>query len=251
MYLRRISGCVYEERIPMIQEYYFTGLCIISVVFGILAFFLQIGYYQLAPVFKTLKLPPQLLRERISEDPDLNQYEIWIIPSESESGLSGYSYGVFGNGFILLEENTLDRFDNSEIFAIIYHEIGHHMNKDLLKSAGWVGILAAGSIFSYGLGLKIAARLDIGLIIGTFFFACYLYVWMVSSASVHSRPAEYCADKIAYDKMKSGESMKSVLSTIDRHDGHPKSLSDLPIYFRYVERYPTNQERINKINEYD
>jgi STE24 endopeptidase len=220
----------------------------------------QLLMFVLAPVLilplfnKFTPLPEGSLRDRLLKLADQTRFRarsIQIMDGSKRSRHSNAFFTGFG-GFrkIVLFDTLIQQLAETELAAVLAHEIGHfkkkHIPKTLVASAlgslaalYLVSLLAKQEWFYHGFGFEagsiVPALLLFGLLSGvvTFWFSPVAHWW--------SRRYEYQADAYAAEVMAEPESLIGALRKLNE-----KNLSNLmphPLYSRFYYSHPTLLER--------
>jgi STE24 endopeptidase len=207
------------------------------------------------PLFnKFTPLPEGSLRERLLQLAQRTRFRarsIQVMDGSKRSRHSNAFFTGFG-GFrkIVLFDTLIDQLAESELEAVLAHEIGHykkkHIPKMLVMSAaaslvgfGLVSLLARQEWFYRSFGFEpgsiVPALLLFGLLSGviTFWFSPLAHWW--------SRRYEYQADAFAANLMNEPRSLITALRKLNE-----KNLSNLtphPLYSGFYYSHPTLLER--------
>jgi STE24 endopeptidase len=220
----------------------------------------QAALFLLAPVVilpwfnKFTPLPPGPLRERLLDLARRTRFEARSIQVMDGSKRSRHSNAFF-TGFgrfrkIVLFDTLVEQLSESELAAVLAHEIGHAKRGHVLKMmavslvsllAGCYGLawLVKATWFYEGFGFQpgqlSAAFLLFGLLAGTVTF------WLTPLGSLWSRRYEYQADAYAAGVMGEASSLIGALRKLSE-----KNLSNLmphPLFSAFYYSHPTLLER--------
>ena len=207
------------------------------------------------PLFnKFTPLPEGGLRERLFELAQRTQFRARSIQLMDGSKRSGHSNAFF-TGFgrfrrIVLFDTLVQQLTESELEAVLAHEIGHYKKKHIPKMlafsavsllAGFylIAVLARQEWFYRAFGFEpgniVPALLLFGLLAGTVTF------WLSPLLHWWSRRHEYEADAFAARVMSGAQSLIGALRKLNE-----KNLSNLtphPLYSGFYYSHPTLLER--------
>lgn len=231
-------------------------------VFGLFQMLMIVLYPTLImPLFnKFAPLKEGTLRDRLLRLADRSHFRatsIQVMDGSKRSGHSNAFFTGFG-GFrrIVLFDTLIEQLSESELEAVLAHEIGHykkkHVRRMLILSLGMVlmgfyviNVLAQSDWFLAGFGFTdfsmAAVFLLVGLLGGTVTF------WLSPIINVLSRKHEYEADAYAVGVTESGTSMVGALRKLTE-----KNLGNLtphPLYSGFYYSHPTYLERAAAISE--
>lgn len=230
-------------------------------IFGLFQMLMIVLYPTLImPLFnKFTPLKEGSLRDRLLGLADRTQFRatgIQVMDGSKRSGHSNAFFTGFG-GFrrIVLFDTLIEQLSESELEAVLAHEIGHykkkHVRRMLTLSLGMVligffviNLLAQSDWFLAGFGFTdfsmAAVFLLVGLLGGTVTF------WLSPIINVLSRKHEYEADAYAVGVTEGGESMVGALRKLTE-----KNLGNLtphPLYSGFYYSHPTFLERTGAIS---
>ena len=229
----------------------------ISVMLIMNLFYSQI----IVPLFnKQTPLPEGELRNEIEKFAQKAGFEItniYVIDgSKRSTKANAYFSGMGKKKRIVLFDTLIDELSNSEIVAVLAHEIGHYKKRHTLKNFILAGVTLLLQLFILSLTLTSTTMAEaMGVAQPAFalslisFGILYTPVDMVTSLFMNSvsRRAEYQADKFAAD-YGLGEELISGLKKIS-----VKSLSNLTpdkLYVKFHYSHPTLLQRIQAIKKY-
>ena len=231
---------------------------------ALLAF--QLVMMVLAPVLilplfnKFSPLPDGSLRERLvklAERTDFRARSIQVMDGSKRSRHSNAFFTGFGRfRKIVLFDTLIAQLAETELEAVLAHEIGHYKKKHIIKMlagtavASLAGFYAVSWLarqegfyraFGFEPGSIVPALLLFGLLAGvvTFWFSPLAHAW--------SRRYEYQADAFAAQVMKEPQSLIGALRKLTE-----KNLSNLtphPAYSAFYYSHPTLLERERALSE--
>jgi STE24 endopeptidase len=207
------------------------------------------------PLFnKFTPLPEGSLRERLLKLAERTGFHARSIQVMDGSKRSRHSNAFF-TGFkrfrkIVLFDTLIQQLNESELEAVLAHEIGHYKKGHIPKMLTWSAISMLGAFylisvlaenqtfyeaFGFHAGSIVPALLLFSLLGGIVSF------WFSPIAHWWSRKFEYEADAYAADAMQEPESLVGALRKLNE-----KNLSNLtphPVYSRFYYSHPTLLER--------
>ena len=207
------------------------------------------------PLFNKLTpLPEGALRNRLLELAGRNGFRARSIQVMDGSKRSRHSNAFF-TGFgrfrkIVLFDTLVEQLEESELAAVVAHEIGHYRKGHIPKMLVWSALSLLGgfytlawlstqdwfySAFGFETGNLASAFLLFALLAGTVTF------WFTPLANLWSRRFEYQADAFAAQAMGEYHSLVGALRKLNE-----KNLSNLtphPLYSGFHHSHPTLLER--------
>lgn len=215
----------------------------------------------LMPLFnKFTPLPDGPLRDRLlalARETGFRTRAIQVMDGSKRSRHSNAFFTGFGRfRKIVLFDTLLSQLAESELAAVLAHEIGHYKRRHIPKmlvwsSAGLLGgfyalsVLARQEWFYRGFGFEpghvAPAFLLFALLSGAVSF------WLTPLANLVSRRFEYEADRYAAGVMRDAEPLVGALRKLNE-----KNLSNLtphPLYIGFYYSHPTLMERERALRE--
>ena len=236
----------------------------IIVLFAVAIFLFSMLITFLYPIFSRLgnkftPLEDGELKDRLMELLTKHGYSVKAIEvmdaSRRTTKLNAYFTGFGKLKTIVLYDNLINAMSNDEICAVFAHELGHGLNKDVLKSQ----ILNLGNLFIMSAIVWVALREPIlhtsfgfsGVNYGFAYIllACILGVVQPFTSmliNLNSRRAEYRADAQAV-KEGYGDALISALKKLAKENFAHLSPSRLNIVLEYS--HPPLSERITAIEK--
>jgi STE24 endopeptidase len=213
------------------------------------------------PLFnKFTPLPEGGLRERLlalAERTGFRARGIQVMDGSKRSRHSNAFFTGFGRfRKIVLFDTLMEQLQESELAAVLAHEIGHYKKGHIPKMMAWsaVSLLAGFYVlawlagqewfyraFGFEPGHLAPAFLLFGLLAGVFTF------WLTPLANLWSRRFEYQADAFAANAMGESTSLVGALRKLNE-----KNLSNLtphPLYSGFYYSHPTLLEREQALAE--
>jgi STE24 endopeptidase len=207
------------------------------------------------PLFnKFTPLPDGGLRERLlalAEHTGFRAHGIQVMDGSKRSRHSNAFFTGFGRfRKIILFDTLIEQLQESELAAVLAHEIGHYKRGHLPKMMAWSAVSLLGGFcvlawlarqewfyraFEFEPGQFAPALLLFGLLAGTFTF------WFTPLANLWSRHFEYQADAFAAKAM--GESTSLVGALRKLNEKNLGNLTPHPIYSGFYYSHPTLLER--------
>jgi STE24 endopeptidase len=216
----------------------------------------------IAPLFNKFEpLQNKELAEEISTLADTLAFETQGIYQMDASKRSAHGNAYFA-GFgrtrrIVLFDTLINSLSNTELCAVLAHEIGHAKKRHILKSVLFSLVLLLASLYFASLlltnedfflafGIQNPSSYALLLLFGIAFEPLLFFLSPLSS--ILSRKNEYEADRYAIDAMKGFQSLETALAKLST-----KSLSNLfphPWYSFFHYSHPTLLERIEAMKKY-
>ena len=211
------------------------------------------------PIFNKLEpIDEGDLKKRLfalSERTGFKTKSILVMDGSKRSGHSNAFFAGFGRfRRIVLYDTLIEQMSESQIEAVLAHEIGHyklgHIPKMLLVSGvmsfllfallGWLSSSSqlAHSFYFTGLSLE---QLILPIFLLFLTMGGLISYWMSPLASAISRRHEYEADAFANHAM--GDSQPLILALRQLHTENLSNLTPHPVYSSFYYSHPTLMER--------
>jgi STE24 endopeptidase len=232
-----------------------------STMLGFQLLMLVLAPILILPLFnKFTPLPEGSLRERLlalAERTGFRARGIQVMDGSKRSRHSNAFFTGFGRfRKIVLFDTLMEQLRESELAAVLAHEIGHYKKGHIPKMMAWSAVsLLAGfyalawlarqewfyRAFGFEPGHLAPAFLMFGLLAGAITF------WFTPLANLWSRRFEYQADAFAVNAMRESTSLVAALRKLNE-----KNLSNLtphPLYSGFYYSHPTLLERERALAE--
>ena len=179
-----------------------------------------------------------------------------IDASKRSHHTNAYFTGIGKVKRIVLFDTLLNKMTQSEVLAVLGHEVGHWKKKHILKRIVFIELMAfIGSYISFRV-LKADFLADIFGIQDVTFFAKLVILGFLFSiisfpfiplSSYFSRKHEYEADRFAAALTSDPESMATSLIKLSKDN--LSNLHPHPLYAKFYYSHPPVVERVNKLRE--
>lgn len=232
-----------------------------SAMLGFQLLMLVLAPVLILPLFnKFTPLPDGSLRERLlalAERTGFRARGIQVMDGSKRSRHSNAFFTGFGRfRKIVLFDTLMEQLQESELAAVLAHEIGHYRKGHIPKMLAWSALSLLGGFyalawlanqewfyhaFGFGPGNLAAAFLLFALLAGAVTF------WFTPLANHWSRRFEYEADAFAAKAMSETNSLIGALRKLNE-----KNLSNLtphPLYSGFYYSHPTLLERETALKE--
>ena len=208
----------------------------------------------ISPLFnKFTPLPEGSLKDRLMALVDragIKVKKILVMDASKRSGHSNAYFTGFGSSRrIVLYDTIIEQMEETELEAVLAHEIGHMKKKHILKSLLWssavsivglwvLSLVLAWPDFYRAFGLDISSGVVGGFWLVSFVAGAFM-LWMIPLSAAYSRKHEYEADAISAELVGSPTPLitglrkmkKENLSSVESHPathafyaGHPTVL---------------------------
>lgn len=209
----------------------------------------------IAPIFnKFTPLPDGELKskiEKMMEDAGLSSSGIFVMDaSKRDSRLNAYFGGLGKSKRVVLFDTLLDKLSDSELLAVLGHELGHYKHKDIWKNIAMMGGFLFIAFYIFGnipqslyiqIGVTPTAGVTLALIFLLMPILSFIYTPIMSLLSRHN---EYEAD--SYGSKVGGRQnlISALLKLVSENKSFPKSD---PIYSKFYYTHPPILERLEAL----
>lgn len=179
-----------------------------------------------------------------------------IDASKRSHHTNAYFTGIGRVKRIVLFDTLINKMTQTEVLAVLAHEVGHWKKKHVLKRIvfieliSFIGMYLAFSILKTDFLAKLFQIKDVTLfsqmLILGFLFSIISFPFIPLS-SYFSRKHEYEADRFAFALTSDSESL--AISLIKLSKDNLSSLHPHPLYAKFYYSHPPVVERINKLRE--
>ncbi len=233
------------------------GIAAVVAVFLVVAYLLQ-------PVFLRLKYKTQPL-----EDPDLEArirrlFEkagvpfagLSVLQAGEKTARSNAALVPRGAGTeVVLFDTLLEGMSPEAIEAVVAHELGHKVHRDMLKL---MVLLGAAMMLSLAAGYAILQRLGTwdGLQgpgdVATFPLLVWILAWLLAGVQVllnaYMRRIEYAADHFALELTQNPDALEESFRVLARQN---KALPQPPAWIEYLfHNHPSLARRVQRVRRY-
>lgn len=230
-----------------------------AITFVMLLIFMFLNKLFLRLFNKFTPLPEGSLKTRIEELSSSLGFNIKALSvmdaSRRSTKLNAFFTGLGKSKEVVLFDTLIEKMKEDEILAVLAHELGHAVHKDIWRMLLQQIVLLL--IYAAGIGLVLQSMdlaVSFGLIGVHFGFALILFMILFEPIemllgiplSALSRRAEYKADAFAKSKT-SGDAMISALKVLSRED--LVNLNPHPLTVLLYYSHPPMKDRIDSIEK--
>ncbi len=209
----------------------------------------------IAPIFNKFKpLEDKELQSKIEgilKEVGLSSDGVFTIDaSKRDNRLNAYFGGLGKSKRVVLFDTLLQKLSQSEIIAILGHELGHYSHKDIYKNIATIGVFLFIVFFIVGnlpetlfldMGLTPTAGTKIALIMLILPIFSFIYMPIMGLISRHN---EYEADKFGAKIGGKQNLITALLKLVNENKAFPYSH---PIYIFFYYTHPPVVERLKAL----
>ena len=209
----------------------------------------------IAPLFNKFKpLEDESLKkeiESILKEVGLNSDGVFTIDaSKRDNRLNAYFGGLGKSKRVVLFDTLLEKLSQSEIIAILGHELGHYSHKDIYKNIATIGVFLFVVFFVVGnlpeslfldMGVVATAGVKIATIMLILPIFSFLYMPIIGLISRHN---EYEADKFGAKIGGKQNLINALLKLVNENKSFPFSH---PLYIFFYYSHPPVIERLKAL----
>jgi STE24 endopeptidase len=213
----------------------------------------------IAPIFNKFKpLEDKELQDKIEgilKEVGLNSDGVFTIDaSKRDNRLNAYFGGLGKAKRVVLFDTLLQKLSQSEIIAILGHELGHYSHKDIYKNIATIGVFLFVVFFIMGnlpnslfldMGTVATAGIKLATIILIMPIFSFVYMPLIGLISRHN---EYEADKFGAKIGGSQNLINALLKLVNENKAFPYSH---PIYIFFYYSHPPVIERLKALGYKD
>jgi len=209
----------------------------------------------IAPIFNKFKpLEDKELQSKIEgilKEVGLNSDGVFTIDaSKRDNRLNAYFGGLGKSKRVVLFDTLLKKLSQSEIIAILGHELGHYSHKDIYKNIATIGVFLFLVFFIVGnlpnslfleMGVAPTAGVKIALIMLILPIFSFVYMPIIGLISRHN---EYEADKFGAKIGGKQNLINALLKLVNENKAFPHSH---PLYIFFYYTHPPVLERLKEL----
>jgi len=209
----------------------------------------------IAPIFNKFKpLEDKELQSKIEgilKEVGLNSDGVFTIDaSKRDNRLNAYFGGLGKSKRVVLFDTLLEKLSQSEIIAILGHELGHYSHKDIYKNIATIGVFLFLVFFIVGnlpdslfleMGVTPTAGVKIALIMLILPIFSFVYMPIMGLISRHN---EYEADKFGAKIGGKQNLINALLKLVNENKAFPHSH---PLYIFFYYTHPPVLERLKEL----
>ena len=209
----------------------------------------------IAPIFNKFKpLEDKELQSKIEgilKEVGLNSDGVFTIDaSKRDNRLNAYFGGLGKSKRVVLFDTLLKKLSQSEIIAILGHELGHYSHKDIYKNIATIGVFLFLVFFIVGnlpnslfleMGVTPTAGVKIALIMLILPIFSFVYMPIMGLISRHN---EYEADKFGAKIGGKQNLINALLKLVNENKAFPHSH---PLYIFFYYTHPPVLERLKEL----
>jgi len=210
----------------------------------------------IAPLFnKFTPLDEGTLRtaiESMMESVGLKSDGIFVMDaSKRDSRLNAYFGGLGKTKRVVLFDTLIEKLTDSELLAVLGHELGHFKHGDIWKNIALMGLLLFGGFFLFGhlpdelfiaIGTPPNAGIKIAMLLLLLPLLSFVFTPFMSFVSRHN---EYAADEFGSQMGGKENLVSALLKLVTENKAFPKS-HPLVIFFYHT--HPPILERLKELD---
>jgi len=224
-------------------------------VFGVIILINAIYPTLIAPIFNKFKpLEDKELEGEIKELLNKSGFKssgVFVIDaSKRDNRLNAYFGGLGKTKRVVLFDTLVNKLSRDELLAVLGHELGHFVNKDILKNILMMGVMLFAMFFIFAnLPQELFTQIGISnqpyTIISLFLLLSPVFTFFfMPLISFVSRQNEYAADRYAA-KMTSRSSLRNaLLKLVEENSQFPLSH---PLYIFFYYSHPPILKRLKEL----
>ncbi|ALV24277.1 peptidase, M48 family [Campylobacter iguaniorum] len=209
----------------------------------------------IAPLFnKVSPLSDEELKEAINsllQKCGFKSSGVFVIDaSKRDKRLNAYFGGLGGTKRVVLFDTLIAKLSQSEIIAVLGHELGHFKHKDLIKNIAFMFVILFVIFGVFGnIPNSVYEALGLDSSGGSFFLVLFLYSPIISAIfeplmSAFSRSHEFGADEFG----ASSGGAKNMISALKKLGEENKAFPiSHPVYSFVYHSHPSLYERVKKL----
>lgn len=230
-------------------------------VFGVIILINAIYPTLIAPIFNKFEpLKDKELESEINRLLDKSGFKssgvYTIDASKRDNRLNAYFGGLGKTKRVVLFDTLVNKLSRDELLAVLGHELGHFVNKDILKNIFMMGVMMFALFFIFA-NIPQSLFTEIGIsnqpytIIALFLLLSPVFTFFfMPLISFVSRKNEYAADKYGAELTSKSSLRNALLKLVEENSQFPLSH---PFYIFFYYSHPPILERLKELgfNEED
>ncbi len=228
-------------------------------VFGVIILINAIYPTLIAPMFnKFSPLEDKELESNINELLNKSGFKssgVFVVDaSKRDNRLNAYFGGLGKTKRVVLFDTLVNKLSRDELLAVLGHELGHFVNKDLLKNIFMMGVMIFALFFIFA-NLPQELFTEIGInnqpytIIALFLLLSPVFTFFfMPLISFVSRRNEYAADKYGAKLVSRSSLRNALLKLVEENSQFPLSH---PLYIIFYYSHPPILDRLKVLGYYE
>ncbi|WP_456382848.1 M48 family metallopeptidase [Hydrogenimonas sp.] len=211
----------------------------------------------IAPMFnKFTPLENEALKEKIDALMQRSGFEsegVFVVDaSKRDARLNAYFGGLGKTKRVVLFDTLLEKLSDSELLAVLGHELGHYKHHDIYKNIAMLGGILFVGFYIFGhlptsLFMELGVRETPAMLMVLFLLmiSVFIFIFMPIMSFV-SRQNEYAADRYAVEMCGSEDLIRALKKLVDENKSFPMA-HKLTIFFYHS--HPPIVERLRALGD--